>query len=707
MNRFWNNIPFVRILFPLIGGILFEIFSPVKIPHPVIVSVVSISILLSLYLFRKSIQRYRHRWFYGLILNTTMILLGVALTYLNTQTNQPSHYSHSINDSEYYLVRLTDYPVVKERSVKLVARVMASQVNQEWSKSSGKLLLYCKKDSTAPELIYGDVLVIKNTLREIVPTQNPYEFDYKRYLRFHQIYHNAYLKTGEWELTGRGEGNKAFALIYSLRNNLLQLIAEEIKTENEKGVCEALLLGYTAELNDEIISAYSSTGAMHVLAVSGLHVAIIYLVLNFMFSFLNRNRFQKIFRALLILFLIWCYAIITGLSPSVLRASVMFTIIIGSKAMLRNASIYNTLACSCFILLCYNPYLITEVGFQLSYLAVVGIVYLQPKIYGLMIFRNWLLDKAWMITAVSIAAQIFTFPLGLLYFHQFPVYFLFSNLIVIPLTTLIIYVGITMFITSSFSPVITHYIGYITFELTRITNEFLFFIEHLRYALIKGITISIGEAYIVYMMIFFIIAVIVERIRSFVIPVLICVLLYFSFRSFQNIKIQNETALTVYHIPGKTAIEFRNGHELILLADSSLSVDENRMLFHIRHSWWAHRINNYEITTDLSEVKNPLISQIEHHLSFNILQFGDKRIAIISNPINEIRSEIKLKVDYLIVCKNPRLYVNELTRCFEFEKLIFDSSNPKWKTDLWIRDCRELKIPYHAVIYDKAFVAEL
>lgn len=707
MNRFWNDIPFVRILFPLIGGILFEIFSPLKIPYPITASVIGILILFSLYLFRKIIASYRHRWVYGVVLNTTIVLLGISLTYLNTQSNQPSHYTHSMNEMEYYLVRLTDYPVIKERSVKIAARVIASQKNNQLTKSSGKLLLYCEKDSTATALIYGDVLIIKNTLREIVPIQNPHAFDYKRYLRFHQIYHSAYLKTGEWKLTARGEGNRAFALIYALRNNLLNLISAEIKTENEKGVCEALLLGYTAELNDEVISAFSSTGAMHVLAVSGLHVAIIYLVLDFMFSFLNRNQLQKIMRALIIIFLIWCYAIITGLSPSVLRAAVMFTIIISSKVFQRHTSIYNTLACSCTILLCYNPYLITEVGFQLSYLAVVGIVYLQPKIYGLFITKNWLLDKAWMITAVSLAAQIFTFPLGLLYFHQFPVYFFISNLIVIPLTTLIIYIGISMFITSAFSPDATHFLGYITFQLTRITNEFLIFIEHLRFALIKGITISIGEAWIIYMMIFFIIAVIVERIRSFVIPVLICVLLYFSFRSFQNIKIQNEKSLTVYNISGKTAIEFRSGNELVLFADTSLTHDENTMLFHIRHNWWAHRTEDERIVTDLSEVNDPIVNELFHHESFDLLLFGNQRIAVVSNTIKGIKTEKKLSVDFVIVRNNPKLYMNELSGLFEFEKLIFDSSNPKWKTDLWIRDCKELKIPYHAVHYDQAFVAEL
>ena len=205
-------------------------------------------------------------------------------------------------------------------------------------------------------------------------------------------------------------------------------------------VASALLLGYRENLDKELVKSYASAGAMHVLAVSGLHVGILYLLLTRIFSFLKKVKKVKngkFILTILIVSFLWFYAIMTGLSASVMRATTMFSfIVIGNELLNRKTSIYNTLAVSAIILMIINPFIVYQVGFQLSYVAVVGIVYLQPKLNRLFYSRYKLVRGVWAITCVSLAAQIATFPLSLHYFHQFSTYFFISNLIVIPASSL-------------------------------------------------------------------------------------------------------------------------------------------------------------------------------------------------------------------------------------------------------------------------------
>ena len=245
-----------------------------------------------------------------------------------------------------------------------------------------------------------------------------------------------------------------------MRDKLLNILKENGLKNNELAVASALILGYKDDLGEELKHSYSSAGATHVLAVSGLHVGIIFLVLNFLLNILDKNDRFKISKAILLICFLWAYATITGLSPSVVRAATMFSFVTIGKSFGKSSSIYNTLCASAFVLLVYNPYLIMEVGFQLSYLAVVGIVYFQSIIYKWIYVKNKFLKYIWMITSVSIAAQLTTFPLGLLYLHQSPTYLFASNLFVIPGAMLIIGLGILLFITS-WIPLISGGIGWL------------------------------------------------------------------------------------------------------------------------------------------------------------------------------------------------------------------------------------------------------
>ncbi len=304
-----------------------------------------------------------------------------------------------------------------------------------------KVLVYFEKTEDINQLKPGSQIIFEQSPEPIENRRNPYEFDYKNYLKKKHIFRQVYLKTGNWSLTGYTT-NTPRLWAETIRDKLLKIYRDQEIGAQETEILSALTLGYKRELDRETKRIFSSAGAMHVLAVSGLHVGIIFFAFSFCFGFLQKRRIGKFIYVVLSISFLWGYVFITGLSPSVLRACTMFSLIIIAGNINRRANIYNTLAASAFLLLLVNPNNLFEVGFQLSYMAVFGIVFLQPRIAGLWPVKNKVGLFFWNLISVSIAAQIATFPLSSYYFNQFPTYFLLSNIVVIPAAMLLIPLGL-------------------------------------------------------------------------------------------------------------------------------------------------------------------------------------------------------------------------------------------------------------------------
>ena len=304
-----------------------------------------------------------------------------------------------------------------------------------------KVLVYFEKGEDIKRLKPGNQIIFEQSPEIIKNRGNPYEFDYQKYLEKKHIFRQVYLKTGNWHLTGY-RNNTLLLRAETIRDKLLKIYRDQEIGAQETEILSALTLGYKRELDRETKRIFSSAGAMHVLAVSGLHVGILFFAFTFCFGFLQKRKIGRFIYVVLSISLLWCYAFITGLSPSVLRACTMFSLIIIAGNINRRANIYNTLAASAFLLLLVNPNNLFEVGFQLSYMAVFGIVYLQPRIAGLWQVKNKVALFFWNLICVSIAAQIATFPLSAYYFNQFPTYFLLSNIVVIPAAMLLIPLGL-------------------------------------------------------------------------------------------------------------------------------------------------------------------------------------------------------------------------------------------------------------------------
>jgi competence protein ComEC len=369
-------------------------------------------------------------------------------------------------------------------------------------KVSGRLMLYLQKDSLAASVKYGDYLLIENNFQEISDPKNPGEFNYRRFLSYSNIFHQAYRTSGQWQPTGRNQGFFLVRWSLAMRHKALQTFEDHHLSGREFAVVSALLLGFREYLDEDLRREFAGAGAMHILCVSGLHVGIIFLVLKFLLSFLNKVPRGRIVQTVLVILLIWFYAAITGFSPSVLRASTMFSFVALGHSFRRTTSIYNTLAASAFLLMIIDPYIITRIGFQLSYLAVISIVALQPFFYQQLVFKNYLLDKAWAILTVSLAAQLATGPLSLFYFHQFPNYFLLTNLIVIPLASLIIYSALATLVLTPI-PFVGMVAGKVLFGFVYALHQSVKFIEGLPYSTSSNVFINLPETLAIFMVLIF------------------------------------------------------------------------------------------------------------------------------------------------------------------------------------------------------------
>jgi competence protein ComEC len=355
------------------------------------------------------------------------------------------------------------------------------------------------------------------------------------------------------------------------------------------------------------------------------------------------------------------------------------------------------LAASAFVLLVFNPYLITEVGFQLSYIAVAGIVWIYKPLSNLFIPDNKIVQFIWRITVVSFAATLTTFPLSLFYFHQFPFLFLVTNLIAIPFSMIIIYTGLLVLATS-FVPSVSAIIGMLLSKFVWILNASVEYIEGLPFATYRGAFLSAVELLLIFSLTISIIVVLMNHRKSFVYLFLsftLFLLSSFTFRKYESLKQRN---IIVYDIGKVSAFQLTNGKKAILIADSAFLVDTANQEYHILNNLWMHGIKVFDRVDIAEENINGFVLKIN-----SFIQFYEKRIFIVDEKIELFPSDDKIKVDYLILSHNSTIRVENLLRSIDFRKLIFDSSNSSWKVKQWKAECLEAGVDYYDVRERGAF----
>ena len=694
MRNFWGKYPAIRYLIPFISGIILHILLPgywVVAVSILVVSITAIAILI----FIKRIWLKHHIFFTsGIAPIVSIVALSYLITYRHTEILQPHHFSKLISDNDFIIAMIEKPPVEKQKSLRAVLDVQGIGSAQKTTPASGKISVSFMKDSLASTLRYGDVIILNTKCKEIDAPKNPAQFNYKEYMSFHNIYHQAFATPGKWKRIATGKGNVFFTAIFKLRESLMNEIRKFVSTPDELGVAGALLLGYNDYITPDVIQAYAASGALHVLSVSGLHVGVVYVVLLKLLFFMNRSRTMRIWQTIISITIIWIYACLTGLSPSVMRAAMMFSMIAGGKALKQQPDIYNIIGSSALLLLIFDPYIMTEVGFKLSYLAVLGIVHLHPLIYHKFTFKNKIADWTWNISAVSIAAQTTTFPLGLLYFHQFPNLFLVSNLIVIPVGNFLIVSGIAMFAAQIFYP-LQWVIGKVFYQLALLLNKFVFALENIPYAILQGVTINGIETIFIYVMILLFVLLMRELRPKYTFMFLVILLALVAYNSYEYILQQRQESFTVYAVKSKQAIAVARGNNMYRNFDEDLLKNESAMLFNVKHHWWAMDIQKeYEL---------------KHLKSYTKFDFGysfvvnGKRILVIEQLNKNVLPRTKVVADVVTISRSPKIHLQEIKKITDAPLIVADATNKTYLLKRWKNEALELNLKLHDVMEEGAF----
>jgi len=625
-------------------------------------------------------RTFRITWVFGILANTALFTTAVFLVIWNTPSTKSDFYQNFRSSDNCFIASINSSLIEKPRSfqVKLNVRCVVDSIGCH--ESSGLLLGYLEKDTLTERLRYGDLVVIRADFNSIEGPKNPGQFDFRRFMNYQGIYESGYIRSEELIYLNRNDGFFLLSYAEQLRKESLKLL-ERSGIQNEQfAVASALLLGQRDYLDAETIEAYSNAGAMHVLAVSGLHVGILYLFLNFILGFMDRWKQGTVLKCILILSSLWLYAMITGLSPSVLRATIMFSFVILAIAVNRKSNIYNTIAASGLLLLFVDPFLLFHVGFQLSYLAVLGIIYFQPKIYRIVHFKNKVLKYIWKITTVSIAAQIATFPICIYYFHQFPIYFLLSNLIVIPGAAIIFVLGIFS-IATGFSETLSGYFGYLLNDVIWLLNGGVKAINKLPFSVIEGLVISLFSCCLLYFSILSVVAAVEQKKFRLLYACAFSLLLFVSLDIYEDHQLRKNKLICFYNVRGNLGLDCIVENRHVFVSHDTLYKDHKLMKFQIINNWNSLDLAK-ECFVNISSDKE--IERLYFRKYKNLIQFRSNLVCLLLNDDHKIPD---VELDVLFVDDFWSFY--DQRESVNAKKIVFSDNVYLWQL-------RKLKISdYH------------
>jgi competence protein ComEC len=704
----WHQFPLVRVYLAIAAGVSIAIISGATDSPGLLMPAALFMLVFLSGIYIRGTDHFKHRWIFGLLLNSFLLLLGYNLVLIHNGILKADHFSR--REGKCNLIAIVDEPVVvKDHTCKTILRVSAVSGKEGCFKASGRLLAYFGKDSLSVKLRYGDMLAFGAVPRPVEPPRNPAAFDYRGYLASNYVYHQVFLSKGSWLKLSSDQGTTVTALAYKVRDKFLKIFRENGISGKEYAVASALILGSSDQLDAETRREYAGSGAMHILSVSGMHVAVIFAVLNLILGFMDKRNNLKILKTTILILAIWFYAAITGFSPAVLRAAWMITFVIIGITWMRQANIYNVLAASALLITMADPLIITNAGFQLSYFAVIGIVALEPFIYRLWIPKWWITNWVWKVISVSIAAQLATFPLACYYFHQFANYFLLTNLVAIPVSAFVIYAGIAVLFTSPFH-LISAMLAKVMAFLLIVMNSSVKWIEEAPGAVTRDIPFSLYSMLLIYLLILILFMFWNNRRKVYIFLTLSTLMLIALLNVVNTWTWNHQHQFVVYSVKKHTSFCFISGREGVVFSDSALAGDSLLIGFTMRPHWVNMALLNVEVHC----LGNPAgIRKADSMLNGefvsigNYYQFGKTRFAYISEKPPENHVGAKLAVDFLIVGNMPGVHMAEICALFTARQIVIDSSTPLWKSRQLEEECLKLGQECYSVTTRGAYIAEL
>lgn len=680
--------PYLRFIVPFILGLAQG--GRIDQPVPWLGTFLFFGVFIAIFLAIRKIP-YRYRWVFGAWLYVLLFAAGYYHCVAYNELRREGHFSGRLNAASCYVVGTVYDAPSHGTKLKIPLRVEAIGVSPDaLQQATGNLLLFLDISPRADRLRYGDRLGIFTTVRPCEPPKNPHAFDYRRYLHFQNIHYQSFVKTDSLTVLSRDHGHWLWRAAYNSRDRLLSLLQKHFPTQDEYAVASALLVGYKDDLSEDLQLAYAETGSMHALAVSGTHVGMLYVGLMFL---LARFRFRgrwRLLETLLILLAIWGFTFLTGATASVLRASVMFSTYMLGKAFQREAPAWNVLPASAFGLLLFNPYFLFDVGFQLSYAAVAGMVFFYSRFYKLFPPMPRWADECLKVLLVGMAAQLGTLPLTLYYFNQFPVYFWLSGWIVVLGGAIFLWGGAMLVILDLVSGVLAEWLGTALYYMLWGMNKIIFFIQMLPGSVIANIWIPGWVVAVLYFCIGLLGGMMVYRKPKYLIAFVGVMILLGIYRITTLFAKNRERQIVIYHINKQTLIDFQDGGNVFSLSDTLarrkevFTAQPNRIRHAIKKQTTLHFAAGTSFAQDNLLINNPFI------------RFYGTRLTVLDHA-DLLLSDTPMKTDVLLLCKNPNISIAACHEHFPFQIVVFDASNSLRQTERWKKECEAAGWKYHDV----------
>ncbi|MFC4634780.1 ComEC/Rec2 family competence protein [Dokdonia ponticola] len=611
---------------------------------------------------------------FGIGLIFLFILLGIANKTLKDPLQSTHHYANQ-NDSTTHTYLFSIQEKLKPSAYQ--HKFIAQLHQKDSTPINGKVLLSINKDSSQTIPAIGRWYYVRTTIAALPFSKNPYQFDYGTYLKKKQIYGQFFIN-GDQLLKAAQSTENSRVVALRFRESVINSLKKQPFSNEQLAIIQALLLGQRQDIDTEMSNQYASAGMMHILAVSGLHVGILLLLLRFMTRPISIKKWRWI-RSGMIIGLLWCFACITGLSPSVLRAVTMFSFLELGSCLGGKRRTHDALLFSAFILLVIDPSLLYQVGFQLSYLAVIAILWLQPWLSGFYRPKNYILDKLWGIITVSIAAQVGVLPLSLFYFHQFPGLFLISNIVVLPFLGILLSLGILV-VSLSYFGILPNLIALGYGKIIDALNYFIGWVASKENFVIDHIAVSFNSMLLWYLVIITFFYLLKKYQYKRLLFFLTTLTLMLSIHIYQKTH-REASHLTIFHKNKETLMGLYSPDTLIVYTDD-LAADYKK----------DSRIEAYQNNFNLDTIYQRDMP--------NYFSLQHKKILVIDSlGVYKIKD---IKPTYILLRQSPDIHLERLISLYPNTIIIADGSNYKSDISRWKTTCLELKIPFHST-YEKGF----
>jgi len=602
---------------------------------------------------------------FGVTMVLTCISVGVLAVSAWNPKNQKDHYSHQ-NLQEGILWKIKIQEILKSNSFS--DRYIGTVISRDRQCVSGKLILDSYRDSVSKKFQVDDELFFFGRLTEVKPPLNPHQFDYKRYLSNLGIYHQIRLNTTNHVILEHSE-KTVYGLAASVRGTISTKLQQANFGIEELSIVQALLLGQRVDISQETYNNYKNAGAVHILAVSGLHIGILLLLLQFVLRPLERFPKGKGIKLIAIVLLLWCFALLAGFSASVVRAVTMFSFVAYALHLNRPTNTFNILALSMFaILLVINPMLLFQVGFQMSYAAVFSIIWIYPLLQRFWFPKNKIARKIWQLLSVSIAAQLGVLPMSLFYFHQFPALFFVSNLLVVPALGLILGMGILTMVLALLNRLPTWFvelyngvIGLMNSIIAKVAQQEAFVFRNISFDAIQ-LVLSYG---IIISLLILCTRLNFKRIVVF----LGCILCFQCWTIYASYSTSKKNTLLLAHRTTKSIFLHQTGYQLTISSSDGIASNALSKDYRV-----AERIENVKY----QPIKNSYL-------------WRNKKVIV----IDSIAVYPPESIDYIILTQSPKINLERLIDSVQPQQIIADGSNYRSDIERWKKTCTQRKLPFH------------